>query len=295
MNNYSRIACIIPSLPVESGIIKGFLMYYLSLLMFICTGITAGFVGGLFGIGGGIIVVPSLLFIFHLLGFPPESIMQTAAGTSLAAMIFTSGSSALAHYKQDGINWTVLRYLAPGMILGSVTGGILAHLLPSPRLMDFFALFLCVVGITFLFSSSKELIDHKILRFPSYYFISLIGLFIGSLSSFFGIGGGIVTIPALKAIGLSVRNAISTSAMTGFFIALFGGLTYAYFGRTQIPSDASIGYIYIPAFLYVGISASLAAHYGAKYAYILPPSLLNRIFGAFLAIIGLTMFISKMI
>jgi uncharacterized membrane protein YfcA len=268
-------------------------MFLLSILIFMMIGISVGFLGGLLGVGGGIIVVPSLLAAFYFFDISSDNTMQMAAGTSLAAMILTSSSSAWAHYKQNGVNWKILLYLIPGMILGSMLGAFLVHIFPSTHLYIIFALFLCGMGWYYLLPSKLQK-PEKVLD-PSYPLISVMGVSIGTLSSFFGIGGGIITVPLLTAIGLPLRNAIATSAVTGFVISLVGTISFAYLGWNQAMEASTLGYIYLPAFLTIGICAFLAAPQGAKYAYIFPQSLLKKIFGLFLLSIGVMMISARVI
>ncbi len=265
-------------------------MFELYIFMFIVVGLFAGFLGGLLGIGGGIIIVPTLILLFQLLEFPSDTIMQVAAGTSLASIIILAGSSAYSHYKKNGINFEVLYYLTPGMVVGAIFGGIAAQLFPSHQLIYIFAFFISLVGCYFLFFSKKDSEESTICKLPSLYLFTLIGLTISSLSSFFGIGGGIITMPCLKSVGLSTRNAISTSAISGFIIAVVGALTFAFVGMFKMHTNGFFGYLYLPAFICIGISSAISARVGAHYAYIFPPLLLNRLFGVLILLIAMLLF-----
>lgn len=247
-------------------------------------GALAGFLSGLLGVGGGMVVVPSLLVTFYILGLSPANVMQIAVGTSLAAMVLTSASSAWAHLK--GVNWPFFKALVPGTILGAILGAVIAHILPTRQLQVIFGVFVCLFGAYFLFTAKIPEIDKNLK--PHYLIMMLIGLVIGALSSILGIGGGIITVPVLTIFGASLRNAISTSAANGFIIALLGALSFLYLGLKQENVD-SVGYVYIPAFIIIGLTAALLAPLGAKYAYSTSSVVLKRIFGVYQILVGVAM------
>lgn len=254
--------------------------------MYVTLGAIAGFISGLLGIGGGMIVVPALLMIFKLLNFPFENMMQMAIGTSLTAMIFTAGSSAWAHHKT--VNWYIFKALIPGIFLGSILGAMIAHILPTEILQVIFGIFLCVLGTYFLLTAKIKEVEATIK--PDYFIIHLMGLMIGSISSILGIGGGIITVPMLLMLGTSMQNAISTSATTGFLIATVGALSFLFLGLTE-ESNGTIGYVYIPAFVVIGLTAAIMAPLGAKYSYSTSTVVLKRIFGIYQIVIGILMVI----
>ena len=260
-------------------------MTYLAYIIYGLAGIFAGLSGGLFGVGGGLVVVPILLFTFNFLGYSTAHTMQMAIGTSLAAMVFTSASSAWAHYKKEGILWKIARSLAPGIVIGAIIGALIADYLPSKQLEFIFGLFVCVVGIFFLIPSKLE--EIRGYYNPHFLIMNFIGVIIGGISSLFGIGGGIITVPILTTFRVPLKNAISTSAFTGFIIAIVGAFSFLYFGLHRQTYEASFGYIYFPAFISIGIVSTFVAPYGAKLAYALSPETLRRIFGIYLMVIGI--------
>ena len=253
-------------------------------LIYLIIGLAAGFSSGLFGIGGGVIVVPALLTIFYALDFPPEKIMQMAVATSITAMVMTSGSSAWAHRK--GVDWRLLKALLPGILLGSFLGAYIAYLLPTKTLQNVFGIFLCFFGIYFLLTAKNEEIEKKIKT--NHVMFGFLGVLVGTISSVLGIGGGILTVPVLILVGASLRKAISTSAATGFFIAFVGALSFFYLGWQEGDSFNS-GYVYVPAFIVIGLAAMIMAPQGAKFAYSTSSMILKRIFGSFQIIIGILM------
>ena len=257
----------------------------MDIIIYIIIGIFAGFFGGLLGIGGGLVTVPSLLAMFHWLDYPNKYVMQVAIGTSLCAMVITSGSSACAHICQKGVHWKMFRALSPGIILGAIIGALIADWLPSNDLEKIFGVSICFMGVYFLLPlhvNERE-------RMPGFFILSAIGTVIGSISSILGIGGGIITVPILTAMGTPLRNAISTSAATGFLIAFTGGVSFLILGLRQETFTGAIGYLYLPAFFFIAIASSIAAPYGAKLVYILPVPTLRKIFGTVLIIVGITM------
>lgn len=261
-----------------------------ALLIYGIIGIMAGFLGGLLGIGGGLVVVPALLFVFDIIGFPSTYAMQTAIGTSLGAMVFTSASSAWAHIKQKGVVWSLFYPLTPGIICGAILGALIANYLPSQQLKLIFAFFACLIGIYFLlpFGVEEKEYHHKP---PPLITFSILGVIIGVISSIMGIGGGIITVPILTYYGVPIRNAVSTSAVTGFFIAIFGAVSFAYLGMGNQTSDGNVGYLFLPAFISIGLTSCIAAPFGASFAYKLPRTTLKRIFGVFLIFISIMMYL----
>lgn len=258
------------------------------LILYIFIGLLSGFFGGLLGIGGGLIAVPSLLFTFYLINLPQTYAMQLAIGTSLGAMIFTAASSAWAHYRQKGVYWDFFCKLAPGILIGTILGSLIADYLPSKELKLIFGLFILIIGFSFLVPPETLMIKNPLIQ-PNISHMSLMGVVIGTTSSLLGIGGGIMTVPVLTLFQVPLKNAISTSAVTGFLIAVVGAVSFLYLGLDKETISGSLGYLYLPAFIPIGIAAALAAPFGAKLAYRLPQIVLSRIFGIFLIIVGITM------
>lgn len=259
---------------------------YFMLAIYAFIGLLAGFSGGLLGIGGGLVTVPSLFFLFHFLGFPSEHSMQMALGTSLSAMLFTAASSACSHYLKNGINWQFFTYLSPGIIVGSLAGALIADYLPSKELKMIFGICAILVGFSFLLPHKEKEKTGSTLHLP---LLALIGTGIGTVSTLLGIGGGIMTVPVLTFFRAPLRNAISTSAMVGFLIAFVGAISFLILGLKQQTMSESVGYVYLPAFIMIGLTSVLSAPFGAKLVYILPTDILRKIFGLFLLIVGVLM------
>lgn len=231
-------------------------------------GAFAGLMSGLMGIGGGIVVVPALLFIFqHNPAFPSNLTMHFAAGTSLAVMLFTSQSSIRAHYRQSGIQWDVYNRLWPGIIIGAITGGVLADQLPTRWLEILFGLFL-------LFVAFKMLSGMQITRpqqFPRPWINNLISFLIGCKSGLLGVGGGTVIIPYLSYCGMEMPKIAPVSALCTMTVAIIGTITFIMTGLNEVGLPAyTTGYIYWPAVLCIAIPSSIFAPVGAKLTYVLP-------------------------
>lgn len=263
-------------------------MSILPFILYALIGVFAGFSGGLLGIGGGLVAVPGLFLIFQWQSFPESLMMQQAIGTSLAAMFFTAASSAIAHSLKKGVNWHLFRLLAPGVIVGSVFGALIADRLPSRELMFIFGISECLIGAYFLIPQLNRDKESSSTT-PRTVIFLILGILIGSISTILGIGGGVITVPVLTAFRTPLKNAISTSAATGFLIALIGAASFFLLGLRQPVLNGSAGYIYLPAFIAIGITSSLFAPLGAKLAYALPSERLKHVFGIFLLIVGISM------
>jgi uncharacterized membrane protein YfcA len=262
-------------------------MILTAIILYILTGILAGILAGLLGIGGGLVSVPALHYIFVYQGFSQNISMLLAIGTSLGAMVFTSGSSAWAHYLKKGIDWKLFFALLPGIICGAMLGAFIADSLSARTLELVFGISICLISLTFLFPRDRFLssINIKINRFMHFF----VGIFIGASSTILGIGGGILSVPYLILLGTTLKNAIATSAALGFPIALVGALSLLFLGLDETFVEGSIGYLYLPAFFLVALFSSLFAPLGAKIAYAMPVAALKRLFGIILFIVGLSM------
>lgn len=259
--------------------------------LYLATGAMAGLLSGMFGVGGGTIIVAIISEIFIQLGFAPEHIMHIAIGTSLATIVLTSISSASAHHRQHNVDWMVVIKIAPAIIVGALLGSVLAAKLHSFGLSLIFAIFVLVIATQLLLknSSKKNNVEEAAIPHQNKYLISA-GLIIGAFSSLVGIGGGSLSVPYLMASKLNMRRAIGTSAAIGLPIALAGTLGYIINGWhvTNLPA-ASIGFIYLPALIGISLSSMFTASYGAKLALKLPISILRKLFALLLYLVGFNM------
>ena len=258
-----------------------------ALLYYLPVGAVAGLIAGLLGLGGGVVIVPALVIVFPLLGMPDELLMHLVVGTSLAAIVPTSASSVYAHYRRDAVSWKIFRQLAPWMLVGAITGGQIAHLLPSIALQYIFAVYVLFASVQMLRSSSATDNGRTL---PAYAGNAVAGGLIGGISAMLGIGGGSATVPYLTFFGVNVRNAVATSSACGLVLATSGAITFIStgWGLPNLPAS-TLGYVYLPAFLGLVIPSVLIAPFGAKLAHTLPTTTLKKIFALFLIFMGLKM------
>jgi uncharacterized membrane protein YfcA len=259
------------------------------LLLYLLTGAFAGTVAGLLGVGGGLIIVPILVFVFHRIGVADAVAVHLAIGTSLATMIVTSISSMRAHHRRGAVDWPVFRRLTPGIVAGALLGAAIADLLPSPVLRVVFAVFELLVaaqiGFNLHTSPQRQLPGNPVMTFT--------GVVIGAVSAVIGIGGGTMTVPFLVWGNVALRRAVATSSACGLPIAVAGaaGFVIAGWSETSLPEYAS-GYLYWPAFAAIALASLFFAPLGAKLAHTLPATMLRRFFAVFLAVLGVRMFLS---
>lgn len=252
------------------------------IILLLVTGSVAGLFAGLLGIGGGVVIVPVLVLVFEYQGLDSSVIMQSAIGTSLATIVFTSISSIRVHQAHQAIIWSVFWKMTPGIIVGAWIGTLVADALPSEILKLIFAPFLMLIAIQFALNKQPK--AHRSL--PEKQGLVFVGTLVGAISSLFGIGGGALNVPFLAWCNVSIRKAVATSAAIGLPIAITGTLGFIVSGwKSQEMPDWSIGYInLIAAFSIISVSA-IAAPYGAKLAHRIPVVLIKRIFAVLLVFV----------
>ena len=258
------------------------------ILIYLAIGAVAGTVAGLFGVGGGTIIVPSLIFAFGLQGFSGEVATHMAIGTSLATIVITSISSVLAHNKKGAVRWDLFWRFTPGLCIGVWIGAYTAAQLTGKTLMLAFGIFSVIIAIQMGFKlQAKGGRD-----VPGLAGLTASGGIIGWLSALFGIGGGSLTVPFLSWCRVSIHEAIGTAAAGGLPIAFVGALGYVYEGwqRSQLP-EWSAGFVYLPAFFGIILMSTLFAKLGAYLAHNLPPDKLKQIFAIMLFLIGVSFII----
>lgn len=253
---------------------------------YIALGLCTGFVAGLFGIGGGAIMVPLLAMLFEAQQFPAGHVLHLALGTSMAAIIFTAFSSARAHDKHGAVLWPVVARIVPGVLLGTLLGTLLAARISSRVLAVFFAFFILYIALQ-MFVSYRPKPSRELPNAPG---IIAAGVLIGGLSSLVAIGGGMLTVPFLTWCNVRVQHAIGTSAAVGVPIAVGGSIGYIWNGMhaSGLPV-ASLGFIYLPALLFVMSASIVTAPLGARLAHRLPVDLLRRLFGVLLVVLAAKM------
>ena len=258
------------------------------IIIFGALGILAGLLAGMFGIGGGLIIVPVLIGTFLSLGFENEIIVHLSIGTSISCIIFSGLASANAHRKKGSIDFNQFKPVGIGIAFGALGGALFAVEIEGLILKFSIAVFILLVGIQLLFDieiSSKRISSTK----PKSIFA---GSVIGFLSSVLGIGGGTFSVPYFRSLGLKLTSAIGTSAACGVPIAIFGTIGYIVAGSNVIELPyLSLGYVYLPALFGVSITSIFAAKYGADLAHYLSQEALRKLMSAWFFIISIYMFL----
>lgn len=250
-------------------------------LIYPLLGAVAGVLAGLLGVGGGIVIVPALVFIFSAQGMHHDVLMQFCLGTSLASIMFTSLSSARAHHKHGAVEWSVVKAIAPGIFIGTFLGSLVASHLSTGFLKGFFVVFLYLVSAQMLANFKPK----PTRTLPGAAGINGVGGFIGVVSALVGIGGGSLSVPFMVWCNIPMHRAVGTSAAIGFPIALAGALGYLFGGSDMIDRPPyTIGFIHLPALFSLVIFSVLTAPYGAKIAHKLPVAKLKKAFAIFLVI-----------
>ena len=257
-----------------------------TLLLYLTLGAFAGVMAGLLGVGGGLIIVPVLAWIFHGQQINEAMIMHLAIGTSLATIVVTSISSVRAHHRRGAILWPVVWQLTPGIVIGAWLGAAVADALPSAALQKIFAAFVLAVAAQMAFGAKPA--PHRGL--PGMTGMLATGGVIGGVSAIVGIGGGSLTVPFLIGCNAAMRQAVATSAACGLPIALAGSIGFIVTGLNAAGLPAwSLGYVYGPALVGIAAASMLSAPLGAKLAHTLPTEILKRVFAVFLTLVGIKM------
>jgi len=256
------------------------------LLTYFLLGGGIGVLAGLFGIGGGGVMVPVLTSLFAAQAFPPEHRLHIALGTSMAAIVPTAISSLLAHHRRGAVLWPVVARLAPGVVVGTFAGTFVASSLSTRPLAAFFAAFMAFVA----YKMFRDVVPQASRGLPSAPTLAGVGAGIGGVSALVAIGGGSLTVPFLAWCNVRLQTAIGTSAAVGFPIALMGALGYILtgLGISGLPAG-TLGYVYWPAALAMAAASSFTAPLGARLAHRLPVATLKRLFAVLLVLLALHM------
>ena len=250
----------------------------------------AGFMAGLLGVGGGIIMVPALYYAFSVLDFDVATRMHLSVGTSLAIIIPTSVISAKTHMEYDAVDFKLVKSFGIFIILGVIGGTFLAVNLKTPIFVLFFSVMAFIVGLFFIFFREKVVENPKQIK-DSIKNIS--GIIVGFISVLLGIGGGSLMVPFMRTFGYDIRKSIGTASAIGFLIALSGTITMITGGKIvgNVNTPFSIGYINLLGFIVFVPVTMLMARLGAKAVYKLDKKLLSKIFGTFLIAVSIRSFI----
>ncbi|WP_206483527.1 sulfite exporter TauE/SafE family protein [Thalassotalea sp. G2M2-11] len=261
-------------------------MFFTVFLSCAFLGCIAGFLAGLLGIGGGLVIVPALVYLLPSLGFAGESLMPIAIATSLASIVFTAASATFAHHKNNNIPWDIAKQLMIMIAVGALLGAYVADTLSNELLTYIFATAVTILASYMLLSIRTV----KTKPMPNGWVIKSVGFSTGAIASIMGIAGGAILVPILTYYSMSIRHAIGTATVCGFVVAIFGAIGFIITGldHPQLP-EWSLGYIYLPALLGIILTSSLFAPYGVKMAEKLPVRYLKRLFSGFLILVAIKM------
>jgi uncharacterized membrane protein YfcA len=252
-------------------------------IVYLLMGLFVGFFAGLLGIGGGLILVTLMVYLFTVQGFPEDRILHMALGTSIASIVFTSISSLRAHHKHGAVRWDIVRNAIPGLIIGTLLGTLVADQLKSKYLAIFFVIFVYYSAVQ-MFLNAKPKPTRQL---PGKLGLNLASVIVGIVSALVGVGGGVMTIPLMSMCNVPMRNAIGTSAALGLPIAIAGtvGFVATGLGKDHLPAF-SVGYVYLPALIGIVIGTLVTVPWGARMAHTMPVSRLKKIFAVILFVLA---------
>ena len=238
-------------------------------------GLCTGFLAGLLGLGGGMMMVPFLTFILSARAYPQDHVIKMAVATSLATICFTSLASVRAHHRRGAVRWDIVRTLAPGILIGAFLGSQMAAAMPATWLGYLFAAFVT-------FSATQLLLNrkpHATRTLPGAAGLFGVGNLIGVMSALVGAGGAFISVPFMTWCNIRIHAAVATSAALGFPIALAGTLGYLIAGWSlpAMPAGA-LGYLYWPGFLVLSAASMTTAPLGARVAHSMDVAPLKRVF-----------------
>lgn len=253
-------------------------------LLYLVLGGFAGTLAGLFGVGGGMIIVPVLVYSFAAQGFAPAVLTHMAVGTSLATIAFTSINAVRAHHLKGAVRWPLFIWMTVGIIGGSVLGALTAALIAGPVLQKIIGVFAICVAIQMAF----ELKPKAGMDVPGKPGLAAAGGVIGWASAIFGIGGGSLTVPFLVWRSVPMQQAVATSSACGMPIAVAGAISFIWTGWQAAETPQwSVGFIYLPALVGIAATSMLFAGFGARLAHRLSQRMLKRLFALLLVCVGI--------
>jgi uncharacterized membrane protein YfcA len=253
---------------------------------YLAIGGIVGFLAGLLGIGGGMIMVPMLVFVFSAKGFPAEHMMHLSLATSMATIMFTSLSSVRAHHRHGAVDWAVARAMAPGIVAGALAATLVAGYVPTRPLAVFFTGFMFYAAVQMFF----EVKPKASRQLPGATGLFAVGVGIGGLSSVLAAGGAFLSIPFLARCNVPLKRAIGTAAANGFPIAVAGTVGYVLNGlRIDGLPEGSLGFVHVPALALIVAASMPVAPLGARLAHRLPVRRLRIVFALLLLALALRM------
>ncbi|TXF10051.1 sulfite exporter TauE/SafE family protein [Pelomicrobium methylotrophicum] len=248
-----------------------------------------GFFAGLLGIGGGLVIVPVLVFLFDAQHFPREHVLHLALGTAMTTIVFTSLSSVRAHHYRQAVRWDVVRAMTPGILIGTLSGAAVAGALPRQPLAVVFTIFVYYAAAQMWLNLKPK----PSRQLPGWGGLLAAGAGIGAISSLVAGGGAFLTIPVLTWCNVDMRQAVGTAAAAGLPIALAGAIGYTLVGLGKGPlPQYTLGFVYLPALIWLVLASIMTAPLGARAAHNIPVSALKRIFSVFMFLLATKMVVS---
>ncbi len=264
-----------------------FISYLPLILGLMVAGMLGGLIAGLLGVGGGIVLVPAMALAFEILGYDADIYQHMAVGTSLAIIIATGSTSALAHYRRGAVMLDIVKLWAPFIIVASFLGGLMAKLYSGDMLRLIFAFIALFVALNMLLPIQEKLLGKLHQSKPVHRIIAFV---VGYISALMGIGGGSFSVPSLVAFGHKIHKSVGTGAALGVLIAVPGAIGFMISGYGVVGRpEFSVGYVNIPALILIGVVASLAAPLGATLAHRLDARKLKLTFAMFLCLVSARM------
>ncbi|WP_343612380.1 sulfite exporter TauE/SafE family protein [Novosphingobium sp.] len=268
-------------------------MWLVPALAMLAAGLVAGFAAGIFGIGGGFVVVPALMLVLPLLGGDKHQLAHVAIGTSAATIILTSIRSLRSHAKRGAVEFEILKSWAPWLVIGDTVGVMLAGKVDGHILLIIFAVGVALMSLNFLlpFMADRKISDNMPGLMPR---VAIAGG-LGTFSSLLGIGGGTIAIMVMTLCGRSIHKAIATASGIGTLIAIPSAIGFAIigFGEAGLPWG-SLGFVNVPATVAIASMSIISAPWGVAAAHSLPSGPLRKIFGVYLVVIAAVMFKNAM-
>nr|WP_282437214.1 sulfite exporter TauE/SafE family protein [Vibrio amylolyticus] len=248
-----------------------------------------GFLAGLLGIGGGLVIVPVLsAILLHFEVLPSEQVVVAAVATSLASILFTSTSSAIAHHKNGNVPWALAPWIMTGVALGALVSGFMAALLPEQVVRLVFSVSVVLIALKMFLSSNNSAPKER--KLPNKGVLTILTTITGGLSAMIGIGGGALLVPLLTFFSLDMKKAIGCASACGIVIALFGSIGYISSGSSHFAlTDGFAGFVYLPALAGIVSTSWFTAPMGAKATQSLPVSTIKKIFAGLLVVMAANM------
>ena len=254
-------------------------------LILLVVGIIAGILAGLFGIGGGLVIVPALVWLLLAQGLDSNTAMPVAVATSLATMLLTACSAVWFHQRRGALDWTAVARLAPAVAAGGAFGAALAVVIPGGALAIVFAVVAALIGLRMILAAGTRVLERT--AFPRFWWLA--GPVIGAVSAMVGIGGGTFNVPYLARNGYSMVRAVAIASACGWPIAAGGALVFALSEVTEHTLAWHVGHVWLPGMVLIGLGGMLGAPAGVALAHRLPATRLRRLFGVVLILVAIRM------